>query len=217
LTNILVKFRGSNTLKTAATSCPLVKNVKKDWNELDDLVIKVLSSPERKNILRIVASYPEGVNYTGILGETMLSTGRLNYHLGELDGFLERDEERRYRLTELGRKAVAVLDFIKKDIDTSVLETLNTRRAERLRWIKRRMDIGYYIAAAILLGITGLMGYFAVTEWDPVLTAFTTVWGMMTAGIIYLMNRSRKRDPERILWLVEWLEWRLLGGYKERR
>jgi hypothetical protein len=194
-----------------------VKNVKKDWNELDDLVIKVLSSPERKNILRIVASYPEGVNYTGILGETMLSTGRLNYHLGELDGFLERDEERRYRLTELGRKAVAVLDFIKKDIDTSVLETLNTRRAERLRWIKRRMDIGYYIAAAILLGITGLMGYFAVTEWDPVLTAFTTVWGMMTAGIIYLMNRSRKRDPERILWLVEWLEWRLLGGYKERR
>ncbi len=194
-----------------------MKNVKNDWNELDDLVIKALSSPERKNILRIVASYPEGVNYTGILGETMLSTGRLNYHLGELDGFLERDEERRYRLTELGRKAVAVLDFIKKDIDTSVLETLNTRRAERLRWIRRRMDVGYYVVSAVLLSITGLMGYFTLAERDPVLAAFTPFWGLMSVGLIYLMNRSRRRDPERILWVVEWLEWRLLGGYKERR
>jgi len=191
--------------------------VKNDWNELDDLVIRALSSPERKNILRIVGSYPEGVNYTGILGETMLSTGRLNYHLGELDGFLERDEERRYRLTELGRKAGAVLEFIKEGIDTGILVTLNTRRGERLRWIRRRMDAGFYVASAVLLGITGLMGYFAFVERDPVLAAFTPVWGVFSAGLIYLMNRSRRRDPERILWVVEWLEWRLLGGYKERR
>jgi hypothetical protein len=191
--------------------------VKNGWNELDDLVIRALSSPERKNILRIVGSYSEGVNYTGILGETMLSTGRLNYHLGELDGFLERDEERRYRLTELGRKAVAVLEFIKQDLDTGVLETLNTRRADRLRWIRRRMDAGYFVVSAVLLGITGLMGYFAFVERDPVLAAFTPVWGALSAGVIYLMNRSRMKDPERILWAVEWLEWRLLGGYKERR
>ena len=191
--------------------------MKNHRNELDDLVIKALSSPERKNILRIVGSYPEGVNYTGILGETMLSTGRLNYHLGELDGFLERDEERRYSLTELGKKAVAVLEFINKDIDTSFLETLNTRRSERLRWIRRRMDVGYYVAGAMLLGITSLMGYFAITERAPVLAAFTPVWGLMSVGLIYLMNRSRKRDPERILWVFEWFEWRLLGGYKERR
>jgi len=174
--------------------------VKNGWNELDDLVIRALSSPERKNILRIVGSYPEGVNYTGILGETMLSTGRLNYHLGELDGFLERDEERRYRLTELGRKAVAVLELIKQDLDTGVLETLNTRRADRLHWIRRRMDAGYFVASAVLLGITGLMGYFAFVERDPVLAAFTPVWGALSAGVIYLMNRSQRKDPERILW-----------------
>ena len=63
-----------------------------DIGELDDLVIKVLGHRERKRILKIVGSYPEGVNYTGVLGETGLSTGRLNYHLGELDGFLDRDE-----------------------------------------------------------------------------------------------------------------------------
>ena len=52
--------------------------MKNGRDELDDLVIRALSSPERKNIRRIVGSYPEGVNYTGILGETMLCTGRLN-------------------------------------------------------------------------------------------------------------------------------------------
>lgn len=36
-------------------------------DDVDDLVIKALSHHERKNILRIVASYPDGVNYTGIL------------------------------------------------------------------------------------------------------------------------------------------------------
>ena len=49
------------------------------------------------------------------------------------------------------------------------------------------------------------------------MAAFTPIWGVLTAGLIYLMNRSRRKDPERILWVVEWLEWRLLGGYKERR
>ena len=53
---------------------------------LEDLVIRALSHSERKNILKIVASYPEGVNYTGILGESGLSTGKLNYHLGQLTG-----------------------------------------------------------------------------------------------------------------------------------
>jgi hypothetical protein len=81
--------------------------VKNKENELDDLIIKAIGHHERKNILRIVGSYPEGVNYTGILGESGLSTGRLNYHMGELEGFLARDENRLYSLSEIGKKAVA--------------------------------------------------------------------------------------------------------------
>jgi hypothetical protein len=58
--------------------------MKTSENELNDLVIKVLSHQERRRILMIVGSYPEGVKYTGILGETGLSTGRLNYHMRNL-------------------------------------------------------------------------------------------------------------------------------------
>lgn len=191
----------------------MVENTAED---LDDVVIKGLSNPERRNILRIVASYPEGVSYTGILGESGLSTGRLNYHLGELTGFLERGESRLYGLTELGKKAVAVLTFIHEDFDAGLLETVNTKRSKRLKSIRKRMDFGFYFLGLILLGVTCVTGTLAEAEGDPVLRAFTGFWVLFSFGLMYLFNQSRKRDPERILWLMEWLEWRLFGNYRAR-
>jgi hypothetical protein len=185
--------------------------------QLDDLVIKVLSHKERKRILKIVGSYPEGINYTGILGETGLTTGRLNYHLGELEGFLDRGEDRLYRLSTLGEKAVATLHFITQDIDTSILESVNSKRAKRLREIRGTLDTGFYIVSVFLLGITGLMGYFSWSEGDTVLAVFTGIWGIVSFGLIFLMNRSRVRDPEKILWIVEWLEWKLFRGFKDQK
>jgi len=188
--------------------------LKNKENELDDIIIKAIGHNERKNILRIVGSYPEGVNYTGILGESGLSTGRLNYHLGELEGFLTRDEDRLYRLSEIGNKAVATIEFIKKDVDLNLLESVNTKRSTRLKKIRKRLDIGFYIVTAIFVGVTGLMAYFAYVESDQILTNFTGFMALFSIGIIYLTDRSRKKDPERILWLFEWLEWKLLGNYK---
>jgi len=190
--------------------------LKNKENELDDIIIKAIGHNERKNILRIVGSYPEGVNYTGILGESGLSTGRLNYHLGELEGFLTRDEDRLYRLSEIGNKAVATIEFIKKDVDLNLLESVNTKRSTRLKRIKRRLDIGFYVVSAIMIGVTGLTAYLAYLESDQILAGFTGVIGLFTIGIIYLTDRSRKNDPERILWVWEWLEWKLLGNYKNR-
>ena len=190
--------------------------MKNTENELDDIIIKAIGHPERKNILRIVGSYPEGVNYTGILGESGLSTGRLNYHLGELEGFLDRDENRLYSLSEIGKKAVATLNFINQDIDLNLLESVNTKRSTRLKKIKRRLDIGFYVVTATMMGITGLMAYFAYVEADKVLAGFTGFMALLSLGIIYMTNQSRKNDPERILWIWEWLEWKLIGNYKNK-
>ena len=187
--------------------------MKKNENELDDLVIKVLSHQERKRILKIVGSYPEGVNYTGILGETGLSTGRLNYHLGELEGFLERDDDRLYTLGVLGRKAVATLSFINEDIDMAILETVNTKRADRLKRIRKRLDLGFYIITAVMIAGNILIGYFAYVSSDTVLSVVTGFWTLFSVFIIYMTDKSRKKDPERILWVWEWLEWKLVGNY----
>ena len=190
--------------------------MKNTGNELDDIVIKALGHPERKNILRIVGSYPEGVTYTGILGESGLSTGRLNYHLGELEGFLDRDEDRLYSLSEIGKKAVATLEFINKDVDLNLLATVNTKRSDRLKAIRRRLDIGFYVVSIVMISIDALAFYFAYTESDSVLWTFTSIFVIFSALIIYLTDRSRKKDPERILWVWEWLEWKLVGNYKNR-
>jgi hypothetical protein len=183
---------------------------------LEDLVIRALSHKERKNILKIVASYPDGVNYTGILGESGLSTGKLNYHLGELTGFLEKGDNRLYRVTELGRKAISVLEYIYQDIDVASIKTLNTKRTRRLRPIRRRMDIGFYIVTIVMVGITGLMGYFAWVEKNQILGIFTVLLGAVGAIVLYMFDRSRKRGPDRILWFWEWLEWKLFSGFRSQ-
>ena len=187
-----------------------------DSGELDDLVIKVLGHRERKRILKIVGSYQEGINYTGVLGETGLSTGKLNYHLGELEGFLDRDEDRLYTLSPLGEKAVATLEFIKQDVDPVVFESVNTKRASRLKSIRRRMDTGFNALVVLMVSITLLMASLAFTESDATLAIFTGFWTLFTAGIVYETNKSRKNDPERILWLGEWLEWKLFKGFEDR-
>jgi len=190
--------------------------VKNTSSELDDIIIKALGHQERKNILKIIASYPEGVNYTGILGETELSTGRLNYHLGELEEFLDRGEDRLYRLNKIGEKAVATIEFINKDVDLNLLETVNTKRSKRLKAIKKRLDTGFYVFSSIMIAITGLMAYFAYVQRDSVLAVFTGFFALLSIGLIFMTDKSRKNDPERILWIWEWLEWRLIGNYKNK-
>ena len=190
--------------------------MKNKENELDDIIIKAIGHPERKNILRIVGSYPEGVNYTGILGESGLSTGKLNYHLGELEGFLDRNKDRLYSLSEIGKKAVATLNFINKDIDLNLLESVNTKRSTRLKRIRKRLDMGFYVVSAVMIGVTGLMAYMSYIESDRILASFTVFMALFSLGIIYITDRSRKNDPERILWFWEWLEWKLLGNYKNK-
>jgi hypothetical protein len=217
LTREFVKKKGSNRVKTLPLMYISVKKmVKNKEYELDDLIIKAIGHHERKNILRIVGSYPEGVKYSGILGESGLSTGRLNYHLGELEGFLERDENRLYSLSEIGKKAVATLEFINKDIDLSLLESVNTRRATRLKRIRRRLDISFYVFTVIMMGSTGAAVYLAYVESDSILTAFVGLFVIFAIGLVINAYYSRKKDSERILWIWEWLEWKLVGNYKNR-
>lgn len=136
--------------------------------------------------------------------------------MGELEGFLDRDENRLYSLSEIGKKAVATINFINKDVDLNLLESVNTKRSQRLKEIRRTLDIGFYIVSALMIGIIGLMVYFSYVESDRILASFTGIMAVFSIGIIYLTNRSRKNDPEKILWLFEWLEWLLFRNYRNK-
>jgi len=111
--------------------------------KINELIIKALSNKERKYILNIISSHPDGINYTGILNEIKLSTGRLNYHLGELAGLFEKDEEKNYKITALGRKALDVQGYIDKKIDKNDLNILYDLTSEPEK--KSTLNFGYML------------------------------------------------------------------------
>ena len=186
--------------------------------EVEEVILQALSHRERRKILRIVASAPEGVSYSGILGETGLSTGRLNYHLKELAGFIERDGERKYRLTALGQKALGVLRFATEDLGVEYEGYVSAARANRRRFIKKNLDRAFYFFAALFLVGSGLATYLLWSEpeghW-----VLALVWAFSLV-MIYGMDRVRRRSPRHIMGFIDWLEWRLFdekGGGGPRR
>lgn len=178
-------------------------------NEIEDVIMQALTHRERRNILKIIDYSDSGVVYSGILGETGLSTGRLNYHLKELEGFIEKDEERRYILTALGKKAVRLMRGIQEDIDESYEGYVSVAKASRRTFIKQGLDRAFYVIAALLMigpiFTTWLYTIDSQTWWIGGLT-----WTFYLI-LVYLMDRVRKRSPKYLLGFVNWLEWRLYG------
>jgi DNA-binding transcriptional ArsR family regulator len=101
-----------------------VKALKPGRDEVEEVVFQALASTERREILRIIRTREGGATYSEILGELALTTGNLNYHLKQLEGLVEKDEERRYRLTPFGERAMSVL----RGVDASRTLATTSRR-----------------------------------------------------------------------------------------
>lgn len=100
-------------------------------SEIEEIIIQALGHEERRNILKIIEASERGVTYTSILGETGLDTGHLNYHLRNLEGLIERDDDRIYRLTPLGSKALRLLVGIDKEINGEVSKYVKTAKSSQ--------------------------------------------------------------------------------------
>ena len=74
--------------------------------EIEEIIIQGLGHQERRNILKIISLVEGGASYSVILGELGLNTGRMNYHLKQLQGLIVRNGDRKYHLTPLGEKAL---------------------------------------------------------------------------------------------------------------
>ena len=176
-------------------------------DEIEAVIMQALTHRERRNILKIIDHSNGGVVYSGILGETGLSTGRLNYHLKELEGFIEKDEERRYQLTALGKKAIRLMRGIRDDLDESYEGYVSVAKASRRTFINRNLDRAFYVIA-ILMFIGPLF-----TVWLYMMDPDTWWIGGLTwtfyVILVYLMDRVRKGSPKYLLGFINWLEWRL--------
>ena len=187
--------------------------------DVEELIIQGLGHKERRNILKIISLAPRGAVYSDILGELGLNTGSMNYHLRQLEGLVERNDERRYHLTPLGKKALAVLGLMTDDLENGYEEYLSQARAPRgdgfVIWASRWFGLVAIGTFSALLGLVVFvhMGVRGGT--------FPDVWYYYTAAItllvIVLLVWARgwvRREAERVQGGWESLLDRLMGRYR---
>lgn len=110
----------------------------------------------RRTILKIIAYRPEGVSYTDLITELGLSTGKLNYHLEQLEGLVGKNEKRYYVLTPLGKKALNQLNLIKEELsseDEKYVRIAEASQKSSLQPVLRSfLLVGIAFSSLILLG-----------------------------------------------------------------
>jgi predicted transcriptional regulator len=168
-----------------------------------DAIIRAINHPERRQIISILKNQSEGVRYTALLGETRLTTAKLNYQLNELDGLIQKTSDGLYTLTELGRRAAAILDNIENNLQGDLeLEPIidNTRREK----IKKTTDY-IFTAIMIIYSIVPLiLTYFYLAEPAANIPVPLIVLSYLIIGAFIVgLNYARKKFPHLIYRLYE--------------
>lgn len=184
--------------------------------DVEEVVLSALGHRERRRILEVVASSLDGVLYSDILHELGVNTGKLNYHLKLLEGVIERDEARRYRLSALGARAMGLLGGLTEDLDEESVRRFSSVRASRDEFVEG--VVGWYFNFIIFGTFTFFLGMVSIfwlgmgrTFAPGVSYGAIGVSAVCFVGLIWWLLRVRRDAPERI---VEFLQ--RMGLYRER-
>jgi predicted transcriptional regulator len=144
-----------------------------DQNEqFENVTFQALAHQTRRTIIRIAQSRSQGVTYTELITDLGLSTGRLNYHLEQLKGVLEKNNNHFYVLTPFGKKVVEHLNLIEQRTsseDQKYVAIASISQKKSLQPIvKAFLTIGIVMTAIIIL-IWGFIVYMAIVEGAPVI------------------------------------------------
>jgi predicted transcriptional regulator len=102
-------------------------------DESESAIFQALAHPMRRTIIRILETKPNGVDYTELITDLGLPTGKMNYHLEQLEGLIERNGEHRYVLTSLGKKALNQLKQLKAELTVEDEKYLKLSRRKHRR------------------------------------------------------------------------------------
>jgi len=176
--------------------------------EVEAIIFDVLAHPARRDILRLVVYGDDGASYTEVLSELGLSTGKLNYHIKQLNGFIEKNERLRYTLTPLGIVSMELMLSLKEKPTNDFGKYLKVRKPfslmPALRWMA--YILMFSLTIPILFG--GVELYEILLEGGPIegvlfMFAFLATGIAVFAWIVYMV----KNAPE----FLKHLEERLYG------
>ncbi|MFC1803152.1 hypothetical protein ACFL0D_04195 [Thermoproteota archaeon] len=169
-------------------------------NEVENIILQAIGHNDRREIIRIIGANPNGATYSSILGETKLNTGHLNYHLRNLEGLIEKREDKLYQLTPLGYKSLELMNNLSKEIDSDVIQYIET--------VKDTHDgsIHPFVKGLLYIGIAGVgivflagMGLFimSVTRGSFSIGEVFTSLGMMgfTGVILWVLISALRTVP----------------------
>jgi predicted transcriptional regulator len=170
-------------------------------DQAEGVLFQALSHSMRRAIIKIVGSEPEGFLYTQLITELGLSTGKMNYHLEQLEGIVEKNENRRYVLSPLGKKALNQLRMMEKEFSQEDEKYLNTTwKAQKtsLEPTLKGFMIAGIIGALFVLIVFSILAYVTVTSNSvpifiyillPLLIAFDL-------GLLAVLIRALQKTPE---------------------
>lgn len=133
-------------------------------DEVEDIIIQALGHSERRNIIDVLGTSTEGVPYSEILGEIGLNTGKMNYHLKLLEGVIERDKNRLYILTPLGRKAFIILNSMTEDLENGYEEYLGKARLSRSTGVLKTINVTFVLLALTSVSVVAAAWVFIDSE-----------------------------------------------------
>ncbi len=129
------------------------------------MILQALSHSIRRNILRLLRESSK--TYTDISDHFDISRGKLNYHLNQMAGFLEKTEKGLYRITSLGKKALDILDNIRHTItgddQTRIKQAYVSQKSKSSSILMKGINI--WIGAVIFaMFIHIVVAYFAFVD-----------------------------------------------------
>ena len=179
--------------------------------EIEKVTFQSLAHPIRRTIIRVIQSRNQGVLYTELITELGLSTGKLNYHLEQLKGLIEKNSNNYYVLTPFGKKVVEHLNLVDQRTtseDEKYVKVASLAKNASLQPImKAFLSIGI-VAMTFLIFLWIYIGYVAISE-DAPLIVYLILPVLVSLGlcVLALLFYTLLRSP---LWIKR-LERRYFG------
>ncbi len=186
---------------------------------MEELIIQGLGHRERRNILKIISVVPQGAVYSDILGELGLNTGKMNYHLKQLEGLVERNGDRRYRLTPLGKRALTVLGSMTDDLENGYEDYLQNVRPPRgsglVTWANWWFGLVVMLTFSAFLGLVAFVWFEAKGGTFPeVQYYYLAAIALVLIVLLVWLRGLVRREAERAQTGWESLLDRLKGRYR---
>lgn len=138
--------------------------------QIESVTFQALAHPTRRTIIRIVQSKNQGISYTELITELGMSTGKLNYHLEQLKGLIEKNSNQHYVLTPFGKKTIQHLNLIEQKIspeDEKYIKIAVLSQKTSLQPIVKAFLTISIALSAVLTAIWGYLAYIVISEGGP--------------------------------------------------